>query len=186
MTTLSSKTNRKINIHNNVVSVENFDAIYKRYAEKVYQKCLSMTKNPEIAKDFTQDIFIKVFCKLDTFQNRSAFLTWLYSISHNYCLDQLRLSKRMNTEPLLENYAQEIIEPDQTDPFIAQWYALEQAMNVISSEEATLLRLKHEQGLSIKLIGERYQISESAVKMRLKRSRDKVCKVCSKQMHWTH
>ncbi|MBD2754712.1 RNA polymerase sigma factor [Spirosoma validum] len=182
MHTLSSTNNKKINIYNNVISIDNFEAIYKRYAEKVYQKCLSMTKDPEVAKDFTQDIFIKVFCKLDTFQNRSAFLTWLYSVSHNYCLDQLRLSKRMNTEPLLENYAQEVIEPDQIDPFLTQWRVLEQAMNTIPSEEATLLRLKHEQGLSIKLIGEQYQISESAVKMRLKRSRDKVCKVYNQQM----
>lgn len=183
MSTLRLKKNQSINISFNNNSTDNFDAIYKRYAEKVYQKCLSMTKDPEVAKDFTQDIFIKVFCKLDTFQNRSAFLTWLYSISHNYCLDQLRLTKRMNTEPLIETYTQEVIEPDQADPFLTQWCALEQAMNTISSEEATLLRLKHEQGLSIKLIGERYQISESAVKMRLKRSRDKVCKVYNQQIH---
>ncbi|WP_420151334.1 RNA polymerase sigma factor [Spirosoma sp.] len=142
-----------------------------------------MTKDPEVAKDFTQDIFIKVFCKLDTFQNRSAFLTWLYSISHNYCLDQLRISKRMNTEPLVENYTQEIIEPDQSDNFLAQWHALEKAMNKIPVEEAKLLRLKHEQGMSVKSIGEQYQISESAVKMRLKRSRDKVYQLYNKQLH---
>lgn len=141
-----------------------------------------MTKDPEIAKDFTQDIFIKVFCKMDTFQNRSAFLTWLYSISHNYCLDQLRLQKRMSTEPLSETYVREVIEPDQPDPILAQSRALERIMNTISPEEATLLRLKHEQGLSVKVIGEQYQISESAVKMRLKRSREKVHRLYQQRM----
>ncbi|UFH55524.1 RNA polymerase sigma factor [Spirosoma sp. KNUC1025] len=142
-----------------------------------------MTKDPEIAKDFTQDIFIKVFCKLDTFQNRSALLTWLYSISHNYCLDQLRIHKRMNTEPLPETYMREVIEPDQSDPVVAQCYVLEQVMSTISTEEAALLRMKHEQGLSVKVIGEQYQISESAVKMRLKRSRDKVYRLYNQQVH---
>ena len=186
MQTFSVANTQNLNICHSGPSRDSFDAIYNRYAAKVYQKCLSMTKDPEVAKDFTQDIFIKVFCKLDTFQNRSAFLTWLYSISHNYCLDQLRLTKRMSTEPLMETYAQEVVEPDQSDPFITQWHALEKAMNTIPVEEATLLRLKHEQGLSVKSIGEQYQISESAVKMRLKRSRDKVSKLYNKQLHFNN
>ena len=60
-----------------------FDALYKRYVGKVYKRCLSMTKDSEQAQDFTQDIFLKVFSKLEAFQQRSTFSTWLYSIAYN-------------------------------------------------------------------------------------------------------
>ena len=74
-----------------------FETLYNRYVTKVYRRCLSMTNDTEKAEDFTQDIFLKVFDKLDDFQQRSSFATWLYSISYNYCADQLRLAKRFQT-----------------------------------------------------------------------------------------
>eukprot|EP01031_Cornospumella_fuschlensis_P015460 gene15460-18893_t len=55
-----------------------FETLYNRYVNKVYRRCLSMTKDSEKAEDFTQDIFLKVFSKLDAFQERSTFSTWLY------------------------------------------------------------------------------------------------------------
>ncbi|WP_317046713.1 RNA polymerase sigma factor [Spirosoma pollinicola] len=57
-----------------------FEALYNRYVKKVYRRCLSMTKDPLKAEDFTHDIFLKVFNKLDAFQQRSSFSTWLYTI----------------------------------------------------------------------------------------------------------
>ncbi|GAB2578243.1 RNA polymerase sigma factor [Spirosoma areae] len=158
-------------------NVESFDTIYTRYSGKVYQKCLLMTNDTETAKDFTQDIFIKVFFKLNTFQNRSALSTWLYSIAHNYCLDQLRVSKRLATEALSDRMINEFTEPDQS--VSAQWHALEYSLNDLPSQEAALLRLKYEDGLSIKAISERYEVSESAIKMRLLRTRDKLQELCT-------
>ena len=156
-------------------SVESFDILYKRYVDKVYQKCLSMTKDTEVAWDFTQEIFIKAFIKFDSFQNRSAFSTWLYSISHHYCLDQLRSGKWSNTESLSEAAIKRLSESDHTAESIdSQLAALETVMNNLPAEEATMLRLKYEQGVSIREISQRYLISESAVKMRLMRSRTKL------------
>ncbi|MFD2570372.1 RNA polymerase sigma factor [Spirosoma soli] len=157
-------------------SSDSFEALYNRYVSKVYQKCLSITKDSEAAQDYTQDIFIKVFNKLDTFQNRSTFSTWLYSISHHYCLDQLRLGKRLGTESLSDEVvneaSSELVDPQESVESRLQ--ALETVMNELPTEEVALLRLKHEQGLSIKEISQKYCISESAVKMRLKRTRDKL------------
>ncbi|GAB4028465.1 RNA polymerase sigma factor [Spirosoma gilvum] len=150
----------------------NFESIYNRYVGKVYQKCLAMTKDPEASKDFTQDIFIKVFFKLSTFQNRSTLSTWLYSVAHNYCLDQLRLNRRTHTELLSDSTADRVTESDTSTA--SQWQALESMMNELPPQEVMLLKLKYEQGLSVKAISERYKLSESAVKMRLLRTRDKL------------
>lgn len=153
---------------------DSFETLYNQYVGKVYKKCLSMTNDSEAAQDFTQDIFIKVFHKLGSFESRSTFSTWLYSVSHNYCLDQIRLGKRLSTESLSDNLVTAVVEPDQSNSVELRLRVLEGAMNNLPAEEVTMLRLKHEQGLSIKAIARQYDLTESAVKMRLKRTRDKL------------
>ncbi|WP_338871642.1 RNA polymerase sigma factor [Spirosoma sp. SC4-14] len=163
-----------VRIYQDTSTQDSFETLYKRYVDKVYQKCLSITKDSDAAQDYTQDIFIKVFNKLDSFQNRSSFSTWLYSISHHYCLDQLRLGKRLSTETISDETESSVSEPDTINSVENRLQALEVIMNSLPAEEVKLLRLKHEEGLSIREISQQYQLSESAVKMRLKRTRDKL------------
>jgi RNA polymerase sigma-70 factor (ECF subfamily) len=153
---------------------EYFEMLYSRYVGKVYQKCLSMTKDSEAAEDFTQDIFIKVFSKMDTFQQRSKFSTWLYSISHHYCLDQLRVGKRLPTETLADDLSDTMSDADTADDVETKLRDMGKLMEGIPAEEVQLLQMKYEQGISIKEIAKRYHLTESAVKMRLKRTRDKL------------
>ncbi|WP_461056261.1 RNA polymerase sigma factor [Spirosoma arcticum] len=153
---------------------DSFENLYEQYVGTVYQKCLSMTKDAEAAQDFTQDIFIKVFHKLDSFENRSSFSTWLYSVAHNYCLDQLKAGKRLSTESLSDKVVNALAQEDPSDPVESQLLTLEGVMGSLSAEELTLLRLKYEQGTPVKAIAQRFDLSESAVKMRLKRTRAKL------------
>ncbi len=150
------------------------DILYRRYVNKVYRRCLSMTKNSGLAADFTHDIFLKVFNKLSAFQERSSFSTWLYSIAYNYCADQLRLAKRLKLIPINDNTNQGI--PDFVEDQLQEekLCLVERAMETLSVDEQALLQLKYKDGLSIDEIAKSYQINTSAVKMRLKRSRDKV------------
>ena len=141
-----------------------------------------MTKDADQAQDFTQDIFLKVFNKLDAFQERSSFSTWLYSISYNYCADQLRLAKRLPTT----SWEQESPGHNQADTQEAYLHeetllVVRQAMETLSSAERALLRLKYEDGMSIEEIAQLYDLKPSAVKMRLKRSREKIQQLCAKQ-----
>ena len=156
---------------------DSFETLYNQYVGKVYQKCLSMTKDAEAAQDFTQDIFIKVFHKIGSFENRSTFATWLYSVSHNYCLDQIKIGKRRSTESLTDGVLNTVAELDQSASVELRLQQLEGLMNGLPAEEINLLRLKYEQGLSIKEIARQYELTESGVKMRLKRTRDKLYKL---------
>lgn len=158
--------------------VSDFEAIYCRYVTKVYQKCFSLTKDADIAQDFTQDIFIKVYYKLHTFENRSSLTTWLYSIAHNYCLDQLRFSRRVRVETLSDAVINQAEDSHESEYMAQKWGILETSMQELSASEKAVLRLKHEEGLSIKAISEELKLSESAVKMRLKRTRDKLQSLC--------
>lgn len=158
-----------------------FETLYNRYVNKVYRRCLSMTNDTGKAEDFTQDIFLKVFDKLDGFQQRSSFSTWLYSISYNYCADQLRLAKRYPLTTLDESHEQNDYHALESQLYEDTLQIMQQAMGTLSGSERTILRLKYEDGLSIEEIARLYGLKVSAVKMRLKRSREKLQGLCVRQ-----
>ena len=156
-----------------------FETLYDRYVSKVYSRCLYITKDSEKAQDYTQDIFIKMFARLDRFQERSSFSTWLYSISHNYCMDQLRMSKRMTTDRLTDDMDYRYSGTDESEEKEYSLQQLTRVMNSLPPQEAMLLRMKYQDGLEIRQIAQQLNLNDSAVKMRLKRSRDKVRQLCN-------
>lgn len=163
-----------------------FETLYNRYVNKVYNRCFSLTKDSEKAQDFTHDIFIRMFSHLDRFQERSSFSTWLYSISYNYCMDQLRAGNRLPTSSLSNNEDandQQIANTDDSEDLNYSLQKLSWAMKNISQEEATILRMKYQEGLDIRQIASQLDINESAVKMRLKRTRDKVRQLYERSAH---
>lgn len=151
-----------------------FEKLYERYAEKVYRKCLSLVNDPAKAEDFTHDIFLKLIVKIGSFKEEARFSTWLYSITYNYCMDQLRINKKRGEKPIEE----ELDVPDDVDVdslFNEQDVdvkRLHKAIEKLSVEEKTMLMMKYIDDLSIREISEIFKISESAVKMRLLRSRE--------------
>ncbi|MEZ0607251.1 RNA polymerase sigma factor [Fibrella sp. WM1] len=157
-----------------------FEILYNRYMQKVYRRCLSMTKDADLAHDFTHDIFIRMFARLDRFQGRSSFSTWLYAIAYNYCLDQLRLAKRIPTTRMDEmtEYGMFHHTDDSAESLEPSLQQLGRAMKSISDQDAAILRLKYQDGLDVRQIGNRLNLNDSAVKMRLKRSRDRVKRIC--------
>jgi RNA polymerase sigma-70 factor (ECF subfamily) len=59
------------------------EQIYRTHSRRVYGLCFRMTGNPTLAEDLTQDIFLQVFRKIQTFRAESAFSTWLYRLAVN-------------------------------------------------------------------------------------------------------
>ncbi len=154
---------------------ELFEILYKRYFERVKDKCYSFFKNNSFAEEFANDIFSKVFEKLDGFQGKSSFSSWLYSISYNTIIDYLRKKKQLHYPNWnKENEIPEII--DETDAAISEinYENLMQVFEVIHPEEKALLLMKYQDALSLKDIASSLSISEDAVKMRLKRARSRV------------
>jgi len=154
---------------------ELFEIIYNRYFNRVKDKCYSFLKNRSLAKEFANDIFSKVFEKLDGFQGKSSFSSWLYSISYNAIIDFLRKKQQLHYPSWnQENEIPEII--DETDATISEnnYENLMQIFEIIHPEEKALLLMKYQDALSLKDIASSLSISEDAVKMRLKRARSRV------------
>jgi RNA polymerase sigma-70 factor (ECF subfamily) len=70
-----------------------FESIYRRHCRRVYSLCLRMIGNPAEAEDLTQDVFLRVFRKIQTFRGESAFSTWLHRLAVNVVLMHLRKKK---------------------------------------------------------------------------------------------
>ncbi|TAE30404.1 MAG: sigma-70 family RNA polymerase sigma factor [Cytophagales bacterium] len=153
-----------------------FEALYTRYCDKVYRKCLSFTKDPARAEDFTHDIFLKLIVKLGGFKEQAKFSTWLFSVTYNYCTDHTRVRKGAE---VLADDIERIPDPgDDNEAEIAEMEAagLRKALEFLSPDEKSLLMMKYQDDFSIRDIADMSKLTESAVKMRLKRAKDKLRK----------
>lgn len=154
------------------------EKLYERYALKVYQKCLSLTKDASRAEDLMHDIFLKLIFKMNTFKEDAKFSTWLFSITYNHCMDLIRAGKRKIVTVYEENIE---FEDDQDllrifDQEEIDTKSLKGALNLLTIDEKALIYLKYLEDRSIREISTIFEITESAVKMRLMRSRNKLRK----------
>src|SRR5437667_12885455 len=67
-----------------------WDAIVRQHWRKVFNVAYKFVGRHDEAEDLTQDIFLKIFKSLDTFDRRANFQTWLISVSRNLCIDHYR------------------------------------------------------------------------------------------------
>ena len=70
-----------------------FEELVKRHQRQIYALALKMVRNHDDASDVAQDVFLKAYEVLGTFQRKSSFHTWLYRIAVNYCINHLRRDK---------------------------------------------------------------------------------------------
>jgi RNA polymerase sigma-70 factor (ECF subfamily) len=67
-----------------------FEHLYHRHKGRVYSLCLRMLGNTAEAEDMTQEAFLQLYRKIDTFRGESAFSTWLHRLAVNVVLMHLR------------------------------------------------------------------------------------------------
>ncbi len=149
-----------------------YKVLYSRYHDKVLDKCYSLLRDRNLADEFVQDIFSKVFEKLEGFRGISSFSSWLYAITYNHCIEYLRIKHKLHYPDWnRENILPEIIDEQVEDFTGIRYERLLKVMDLIHPEEKALLLMKYQDNLSVKLIESALRISESAVKMRIKRAK---------------
>lgn len=153
------------------------EVLYERYADKVYRRCISFVKESSIAEDLTHDIFIKVYLNLGGFKQKSKFSTWLYSITYNFCVDYVRKKQKDGVVNLDDNEGElsggeDIDSADDLDHIALD--RLSDLLEQLKPEDKLILLMKYRDDMSIKDIQVAFNISESAVKMRIKRAKEKL------------
>ena len=153
-----------------------FDVLYTRYSSKIFGKCLSILKDEEKAEDATQEIFVKILLNLSKFSGKSKFSTWIYSITYNYCIDSIRKRKK-DKSVLVEDMTNEhdVAEDGVEDRFLLEMSVkrLKVILEKIPVTDKAILLMKYQDEMSIKEISEILDKSESAIKMKIKRAKQK-------------
>jgi RNA polymerase sigma-70 factor (ECF subfamily) len=159
-----------------------FAILYDRFSKVVYNKCYGFAKNKQEAEDLTHDVFVRLFVKLRTFKGNSKFSTWLYSFTYNFCVNYVQRDKHKKREKVTvvtdvikeEDVSQEI---DDVTLFELKSEKLAKALTLMDPKDKMILLMKYQDDMSIKEIKESLDVGESAVKMRIKRAKQKVVSI---------
>ncbi len=161
------------------------EELYRRYAPFVYKRSLAIMRDEDLAKDMTHDVMLKVFLSLAKFSFRSSFSYWVYRITYNHCVNVLKQQRKWKisaTEDLeLYDESEDLLlaKIDKEEKLLL----LERAIDRLSESERMLLWMHYRDEIALKDMAKVLNIGLSAVKMRLKRVRDKLASIYQNLEH---
>jgi RNA polymerase sigma-70 factor (ECF subfamily) len=159
-----------------------WEEIVRLHRRKVFNIAYKFTGKHDEAEDLTQDVFLKIFKSLDTFDRRANFQTWLVSVSRNLCIDHYR-SVRKERETIDRD-----VDPGNLAPVAHGTSALaaleqrdratllRQALEELAPTLRTAVLLRDIQELSYQEIADRLQLPEGTVKSRINRGRTELAR----------
>lgn len=153
-----------------------WEALVREYQARVYGLALHYTGNAEDARDVAQEIFVKIYRKLDTCTEADSFVPWMVRLSRNACLDHLR--RRKARPPAADIPADEMtnLPADDTSPhevweLDARKRLLHRALAAIGEHSREVILLKDIQGLSLEEIAQMLGAPIGTIKSRCNRAR---------------
>ena len=162
-----------------------FDELVTNYRGKVYAMIVNMIRNDADAWDLAQDVFVKAWKALPKFENRSAFYTWLYRITHNVTYDWMRKKKitagtefddqvALDAEPGALTAPKHISQPDENIAGDELKAEIDAAIQELSPDHRQAILLKEVEGLSYQEIADVMECSIGTVMSRLFYARKKL------------
>src|SRR5687768_17821321 len=154
-----------------------WEEIVRQHRRKVFNIAYKFTGRHDEAEDLTQDVFLKIFKSLHTFDRRANFQTWLVSVSRNLCIDHYR-RVRKERETVDRDVDAGELTPASGDlsPFVVlersdRRELLRRGLDGLAPtlRSAVMLRDIHE--LSYQEIADRLGVPEGTVKSRINRGR---------------
>ncbi len=164
-----------------------FREIVDDHKKKIFYFAYDLTGSTQDAEDLSQEVFIKAYRSMKSFNGQAALGTWLYRITLNTFLDQKRkksakIEKTMH--PLDERLASQDVfdptpgsgSPEQFTESRQMQVHINQAMGALSPRERAVFTMRHFQGMAGKQVGKILDISEGTVKSLLSRAMKKLQK----------
>ena len=151
-----------------------FSIILRTYEQPVFNYVLRLTGDRSLAEDLTQEVFLRVFQGLPSFSLRSRFTTWLFQVTKNRVLDELRaIERRPRALVALEDIPPlEVVDApvERTETIHAVWRAVE----ALNADLKMALLLRDVVGLSYGEIAETLEVTLATVKWRIYKAREEV------------
>jgi RNA polymerase sigma-70 factor (ECF subfamily) len=163
-----------------------WEDIVRLHRRKVFNIAYKFVGKHDLAEDLTQDIFLKLYKSLDTFDRRANFQTWLISVSRNLCIDHYR-SVRKERETINRDVDASTLSPVSRD---RSAYAqlelrdrvqlLRAALDTLPATLRTAVMLRDIQELTYQEIADRLSVPEGTVKSRINRGRTELARQIQK------
>ena len=151
-----------------------FSIIVRAYETPVFNYVLRLVGDRALAEDLTQEVFLRVFQGLPNFSLRCRFTTWLFQVTKNRVLDELRaIERRPRTLVALDEMPQlEILDPpaERIEAIDAVWRAVDE----LSVDLKLALLLRDVVGLSYGEIADSLEVTLATVKWRIFKAREEV------------
>ncbi len=153
-----------------------FETIFDRYGDLVYSTALRVLRDPHLAQDISQEIFVRLWRKPESYvAERGRFLTWLISVTRNRAVDEIRSRGRRQRHETAspEEQQREIPAGEANDPALNAQLA-EQARTVraalaeLPSEQRQVIELAYFGGLTQQEISDRLHQPLGTVKTRIR------------------
>src|SRR6187399_52418 len=163
-----------------------WEDIVRLHRRKVFNIAYKFVGKHDLAEDLTQDIFLKLYRSLDTFDRRANFQTWLISVSRNLCIDHYR-SVRKERETISRDVDASELSPVSSD--LPADTRLERADRVVMLRAAlaelpptlrTAVVLRDIQELTYQEIADKLHLPEGTVKSRINRGRTELARQIQK------
>ncbi|MDO8880793.1 MAG: RNA polymerase sigma factor [Coriobacteriia bacterium] len=146
-----------------------FASLVRLHSDAVYGHAFRFFGDRQTAEDATQEVFVKVFRTITTFDGRAKFSTWLYRVTRNVCLDMARAGKRV-PQPVDPVSLEPLSTADFADDVVLA-EAIERAMRALAPEDRDALGAVTLFGLSYAEAAETLGIPVGTVKSRVFRAR---------------
>ena len=169
-----------------------FEDIYAQHADRILNLAFRLTGNDEVARDLCQEVFVKVYQNLESFEQRSGVFTWTYRIALNHITNYLKKERRRHWIHLADRNVSDVAGEDEvesgfwgrtTTPSADRGLERRQRDHIVWREIQTLpekyrvpLVLHHYESLAYKEIAEMMQLSMSAVESRIHRAKKQLIK----------
>lgn len=155
-----------------------FACLFDRYSKQVYAWIFRVVQNKEDAEELTEDVFIKVFQKLDSFRGESSFGTWLYRIAYTLSISAVRKKKveyLAIEETQLSNVSEEEVMASLGQYGLSeQLDLLDWALEQLSPDDRALILLFYKEDKSLEELALITGMSLANVKVKLHRIRKKL------------
>ncbi len=152
-----------------------FSYLVEKYKDIVFSIALKVLRNREDAEEIAQESFIKAYKSLSSFKGKAKFSTWLYRITYNNCISEVR-KKKLNY--ISSDEVQIPDEPEEMNldgiPSENRAKVIKAALDKLPESEYTLTLLYYFEEKSIEEIAGITKMTESNVKVKLFRARKKL------------
>ena len=161
-----------------------FESLIRKYRKQIHAHAWRKTGDFHIAEDITQDTFLQVYQKLDTLDDPTQFSGWLYVIVNRLCIAWFR-KNRIRTESLEETdiseieteaYSQYVATENAKTNAEAQRDLVQKLLTKLKESDRQIITLHYFQEMTYSEIGSYLGISESSIKSRLHRARQRLKK----------